>query len=179
MAYSTNNPSDPTLCAKCQASILEGQKACICCGEPVPREGLLSRFFKWLLGWGIRNGFVKIAGLGNEGQPVVRSQTLTSWDEVPPEVREMMEATRRSGSTVIRIRDDITGEDRTFSSWDEVPEHLTRNIPVELREQMQSEVVDAVQQASPRVMDDDKIVITQAKASKILDIKVNDIRLGD
>ena len=86
--------STPTYCHKCQASIPDGQDACICCGEPVRREGLLHRLVKWLLQRAIRSGAVKIKEFEWESPPVVERHVFKSLDDVPPELAARIERAR-------------------------------------------------------------------------------------
>ncbi len=141
-----NEPAKPVYCAHCQAVIPEGQRACVCCGEPIARGGLFSRLLQRFFEWALRKGWVKMDGLPAGGQLATKRQVVKSWDELPPEVKQQIEEAQRTGRTVIRIQDETTGEDRTFNSWDEVPEHLKANIPPEFREQMAAELEAAKEQ---------------------------------
>ena len=173
-----NEPAETVYCAHCQAVIPEGQRACLCCGEPIAQEGLVSRFFQWLVDWALRHGWATIDGLPAPGRPATKRQVFTSWDDVPPEVREQIDEARRTGGTVIRFRDE-TGEDRSFGSWDEVPEHLRAKIPPGIREQMAGELAAAMEQGDFASAGSGPIVVEQATTSRIVDFNVEQCRFGE
>ena len=168
--------STPTNCHKCQASIPDGQDACICCGEPVRREGLLHRFVKWLLQRGIRSGAVKIKEFEWESPPVVERHVFKSLDDVPPELAAKIERARQGGSTVIEFRDDTTGDQRTFRSWDEVPEEMKRKLPPEIREAMAGKLEGGLLNDGGLEAASDNIVVQEATGSRVLDVKIEGMR---
>jgi nicotinamidase-related amidase len=140
---------------------------------------LLSRFFQWLFAWALRNGWMKIDDLPAPGRPATKRQVFTSWDDVPPEIREQIDEARRTAGTVIRFRDETSGEDRTFNSWDEVPEHLRAKIPAAIREQMTADLGAALEQADFASAGPGPIVVRQATTSRIVDFNVEQCRFGE
>jgi len=179
MAFSDPAEQATTIhCRQCNASIPEGRRACICCGELVSREGLLSRIGKRLLEWCFRNRPIKIKGLSFEGQPVVKQHVYKSWDEVPPELAAKIEQARQAGGTVIQFSDNTTADPQTFRSWDEVPEELKKSIPAKMREQIAAELDRAIQQGDPVATEHDEIVVEHATTSRVLDFEIKGMRFG-
>ena len=97
---------------------------------------------------------------------------------IPPLIAGMFKQARATTSTVIKIRDETTGEDRTFTSWDEVPDEIKERIPPEMRRWMAGKAEGASQEASPGEVGPGGVVVEPTTTSNVLDIQIHDVRFG-
>ena len=97
---------------------------------------------------------------------------------LPPFIAGMFKKARATTGTVIKIRDETTGEDRTFTSWDEVPDEIKERIPPEMRRWMAAKPEGASQEAAPAEVSPGGVVVKHTTTSNVLDIQVNDVRFG-
>ncbi len=126
-------------CQKCGAEIPAGQNVCPKCYTPVRGSGLFGRLLGWLFGRRSSAPLPGPPGTGRMQTNVVRrtehiqltdattgeKRVYHSLDEVPPEIRERIEALRAEGGgaqtqQTVTFRDG-TGREQTYHSVDEMP----------------------------------------------------------
>ncbi|MBN1341221.1 MAG: zinc ribbon domain-containing protein [Phycisphaerae bacterium] len=126
-------------CRKCGAEIPEAQNTCPGCYAPVPRPGLLSRLKDWLFsklpdednGSGARRGRFtttvvrEVQNIRVADPRTGEERVYHSLDDVPPEIRERIEALRAdasaTGASQTFTFQDASGQTRTYHSVDEMP----------------------------------------------------------
>lgn len=105
-----------------------------------------------------------------------RRQRPIYW--IPPFIADTFEQARATTSTVIKIRDETTGEDRALTSWDEVPDEIKERIPPEMRRGMAARAEGAAQEEVPAEVGPGGVVVEPTTTSNVLDIQINDVRFG-
>ena len=126
-------------CEKCGAEIAEGWTVCRSCYEPVKREGVLTRWLRFL--GGARVSLDKSSPAGGTKVNVKLSERIKirdpftgelreyhSLDEVPVEYREKVRQAQQAalsgkGGNVISVT-DATGKVQTYHSIEEMPLEL-------------------------------------------------------